>query len=96
MNTFIAPIVLWAVAGIVTWLAGRYHLDLNQQQQLSADIVGGVTWTGAFVTAMWVHWRARMAAPPTGGASEKVLTPDPKPYGSNQQPGPGSGPAPKD
>lgn len=65
--TLIMPAIVWMVGGIVAWLAGRYHLTLDQQQAVSADIIGGITFGGAMVGGLWLHLRAYYAKPPKEG-----------------------------
>lgn len=67
MSTLLAPFIAWVVGGLVAWLAGRYHLDLNQQQLVSTDIVGGIGFVATMTAGLALHWRARLAPPPTGG-----------------------------
>lgn len=67
MSTLLAPAITWMVGGIVAWLAGRYHLTVDQQHLVSSDILGGIGFAAAWVTGLFLHWRARMAQPPNGG-----------------------------
>lgn len=72
MNTLIAPLIAWIVGGLVAWLAGRYHLTVDQQQLVSADVLGGIGFVMAGATGLTLHWRARMAPPPNGGTHASV------------------------
>lgn len=68
MTSVFTPIILWAVGGIVAWLAGRYHLDVNQQQLVSTDVMGGIAFVSAGTAATYAHWKALKSPPPkTGG-----------------------------
>jgi hypothetical protein len=81
MNQMIMPVLLWAVGGAVTWLAGRYHLNTDQQQQLTVDILGGVTYAGSAAWALALHWKHMWAPPPNSGASNAQNLGPPVPPG---------------
>lgn len=65
--TLVMPAIVWMVGGIVAWLAGRYHLTVDQQQLVSTDIIGGISFGGSMIAGLWLHLRAYQATPPKEG-----------------------------
>ena len=56
------PVALYALTGVTTWLASRYHLSGDQTAAVTADVVAGAAMVGGVAT----HWLAYIAPPPKG------------------------------
>ena len=53
------PVVAYALTGIMSWLAGRYHLSGDQVAAISADVIG----FGAAAAGVMAHRAAAAATP---------------------------------